>query len=206
MRRPVIYFIRHGETEWNAARRLQGRQDSALSVLGCEQVNRCGQLLRDLFAREGRAPADFDYVSSPLIRARSSMERVRTVLGLDPHGYRTDERLAEIAFGEWEGLSFADLKSNAADLLALREQDPWNFVPPGGESYVQLLARVRHWHGSLTGDTVVASHLNTGRALMAHLGIAPQAGAPRSRIDHAVVYIFDESGLTRHGGVSHLTP
>lgn len=206
MRRPVIYFIRHGETEWNAARRLQGRQDSALSVLGCEQVNRCGQLLRDLFARDGRAPADLDYVSSPLIRARSSMERVRTVLGLDRLGYRTDERLAEIAFGEWEGLSFADLKSNAADLLALREQDPWNFVPPGGESYVQLLARVRQWHGSLTGDTVVASHLNTGRALMAHLGIAPQAGAPRSRIDHAVVYIFDESGLTRHGGVSHLTP
>jgi broad specificity phosphatase PhoE len=199
MRRPVIYFIRHGETEWNAARRLQGRQDSALSSLGCEQASRCGQLLRDLFSGHGREAAELDYVSSPLTRARASMERVRTVLGLDPGGYRTDDRLAEIAFGEWEGLSFADLKSNAADLLALREQDPWHFVPPGGESYVQLLARVRDWHGSLTRDTVVASHLNTGRALMAHLGITPQAGAPRSRIEHAVVYVFDHGGMTRHG-------
>jgi broad specificity phosphatase PhoE len=200
MRRPVIYFIRHGETEWNAERRLQGRQERPLSPLGCEQAIRCGQILRDLFTRSGRSPADLDYIASPLLRARASMERVRAGLGLDPAGYRVDDRLAEIAFGEWEGLTFADLKSSAAQLLALREQDPWHFIPPGGESYVQLSARVRDWHDSLARDAVVVSHLNTGRALLAHLGIATRAGAPRSRIDHAVVYVFDESGLTRHGG------
>jgi broad specificity phosphatase PhoE len=200
MRRPVLYYIRHGETDWNAAQRLQGWQDRPLSPVGCEQVNRCGQLLRDLFARDGRMPADLDYVSSPLQRARASMELVRTALGLDPAGYRTDDRIAEIGFGDWEGLTFADLKSGAADLLALREQDPWHFTPPGGESYVQLLARVSDWYGSLTGDTVVASHLNTGRALMAHLGLASQRAAPRSRIEHAVVYVFDHHGMTRHGG------
>jgi probable phosphoglycerate mutase len=196
---PVIYFIRHGQTEWNNAHRLQGRQDSALSSLGREQASRCGQLLRDLLARDGRVASDLDFVSSPLLRARASMELVRTGLGLDPAGYRTDDKLAEIDFGEWEGFTFADLKSKAAALLAQREQDPWHFVPPGGESYVQLLARVRDWHGALTRDVVVASHLNTGRALMAHLGIASQAGAPRSRVDHAMVYVFDESGMTRHG-------
>jgi broad specificity phosphatase PhoE len=197
--RPVIYFVRHGQTEWNNAHRLQGRQDSALSSLGREQASRCGQLLRDLFARDGHVASDLDYVSSPLLRARASMELMRTGLGLDPAGYRTDDELAEIAFGEWEGWTFADLKNQAADLLAQREQDPWHFLPPGGESYVQLLARVRDWHGSLTRDVVVVSHLNTGRALMAHLGIASQAAAPRSRIDHAVVYVFDQSGMTRHG-------
>ena len=206
MRRPVIYFLRHGETEWNAARRLQGSQDSALSPLGCEQARRCGEVLRDVFAQHGRDPVDLDYVSSPLQRARASMELLRAALGLDPDGYRTDPRLAEIAFGAWEGLSFADLKARAADLLALREQDPWNFVPPGGESYVQLLARVRGWHSEVTRDTVVASHLNTGRALMAHLGLAPQAGVPRMQIAHAVVYVLDENGITQHGASSHLTP
>ena len=200
MRRPVIYFVRHGQTEWNTELRLQGRQDSALSPLGCEQASRCGQILRDLFVRSGRSPADLDYIASPLLRARASMELVRAGLGLDPTGYRVDDRLAEIAFGEWEGLTFADLKSSAAELLALREQDPWHFIPPGGESYVQLAARVRDWHDSLTRDAVVVSHLNTGRALLAHLGIATRAGAPRSRIDHAVVYVFDESGLTRRAG------
>jgi broad specificity phosphatase PhoE len=199
MRRPVIYFIRHGETEWNAARRIQGSRDNALSALGREQASRCGQLLAALFEREGRAPADFDYVSSPLLRARTSMELTRAGLGLDPAGYRIDERLAEIRFGAWEGLTFADIKETAADLLAVREQDPWHFVPPGGESYVQLLERVAAWHDALTRDTVVSSHLNTGRALIAHRGLATRAGAPRSRIDNAVVYIFDENGMTRHG-------
>lgn len=199
MRRPVIYYIRHGQTEWNAAHRLQGHRDSPLSAMGREQASRCGALLGELFAREGRAACGLDYVASPLLRARASMELVRTALGLDPQGYRTDKRLAEIAFGEWEGLTFADLKNNAADLLALREQDPWHFVPPGGESYVQLLARVSDWHGTLTRDTVVASHLNTGRALIAHLGLAPQGAAARTRIDHAVVYVLGKNDITRHG-------
>ena len=199
MGRPVIYFLRHGETEWNAAQRLQGRQDSALSAIGCAQVSRSGELLRDLFARHGRASAELDYVSSPLPRACASMELVRTALGLDPKNYRTDPRLAEIAFGEWEGLRFADLQARAADLLALREQDPWNFVPPGGESYVQLLARVAEWHHEVTRDTVVISHLNTGRALMAHLGHVPRAGVPRMQIAHAVIYVFDENGMAQHG-------
>jgi probable phosphoglycerate mutase len=199
MQRPVIYFIRHGETEWNATKRLQGHQDSPLSALGREQASRCGALLRELFARDGRAAADLDYISSPLLRARMSLELARAALGLDPAGYRTDPGLAEIAFGEWEGLTFADLKARAADLLALREQDPWHFVPPGGESYTQLLARVRDWHASLTRDTVVASHLNTGRALLAHLGLASQRAAVRSQFQHAVVYVFDHRGMTQHG-------
>jgi probable phosphoglycerate mutase len=199
MKPPVIYFIRHGQTEWNATQRLQGHQDSPLSALGREQASRCGELLRELFARDGRAAADLDYVSSPLLRARASLELARIALGLEPAGYGTDPRLAEIAFGEWEGLTFADLKAGAADLLALREQDPWHFVPPGGESYDRLLSRVADWHASLTHDTVVSSHLNTGRALLAHLRIAPPRAAVRSRIEHAVVYVFDRNGMTRHG-------
>jgi broad specificity phosphatase PhoE len=202
MNPPTIYFIRHGETEWNAAHRLQGRHDSPLSPRGREQARRCGEILRDLFLREGRAVADFDYISSPLLRARASMELVRSALGLDPGGYRTDPRLAEIAFGEWEGLTLSDLKAKAADLLAAREQDPWHFSPPGGESYVQLLARIGAWHRSLTRDSVVSSHLNSGRALQAHLRIASQAAAPRGRIEHAVVYKFDRNGVTRHGSLA----
>ena len=81
--------------------RLQGRHDVPLNEGGCAQAIHCGDILRDLLARDGRAPADLDYVSSPLVRARKTMELMRTTLGLAPAGYRTDERLAEIAFGEW---------------------------------------------------------------------------------------------------------
>jgi phosphohistidine phosphatase SixA len=106
---PTIYYIRHGETDWNVAGRLQGRHDVPLNTRGRSQAGHCGDILRDLFAREGRDPADCDYVSSPLGRARETMELVRVPLGLPPEGYRLEERLAEIAFGDWEGFTIAQL-------------------------------------------------------------------------------------------------
>jgi probable phosphoglycerate mutase len=197
MTSPTIYFIRHGQTEWNATRRLQGRCDIPLNDAGRAEARRSGEILRDILARASRSPHDLDYVSSPLVRASETLELVRAALGLDPSGYRTDPRLAEISFGQWEGLTLADLKSNAAEQLATREQDPWRFTPPGGESYEQLKLRVADWHRNLAGDTVVCSHLNTGRALMVHLGLAPLDVVPRSPIDQAVVYVFDADGVTR---------
>ncbi len=195
---PVIYYIRHGVTEWNADHRLQGQADNLLNEEGCAQATRCGEILRGLLARDGRTAANLDFVSSPLVRARSSMELIRASLGLDPAGFHIDERLIEMSFGQWDGWTFSDLKARAADLLAVREQDPWNFAPPGGESYAQLLPRVRDWHATLTRDTVVSGHLCAGRALLAHLGIVSPAAAPRSSIEHGAVYVFDGNGMTRH--------
>ena len=77
MPRPILYFVRHGETDWNRERRLQGQHDIPLNALGRVQASRCGELLRDLFARDGRPAANYDYVSSPLGRARETMELMR---------------------------------------------------------------------------------------------------------------------------------
>ena len=68
--RPVIYYVRHGLTDWNVQHRLQGRHDVPLNTEGCAQAVRCGEILRDLLVRDGGVPEDLDYVSSPLIRAR----------------------------------------------------------------------------------------------------------------------------------------
>jgi broad specificity phosphatase PhoE len=200
MRRPVLYYIRHGETDWNAGHRLQGQADTPLNAAGQAQARRCGKILRKLLALRGQPPADLDYVSSPLSRARVTMELIRGALGLEPAGYRVDPRLIEMSFGEWDGLDFAQLQAREAAALALRQKDPWRFVPPGGESYEQLLPRIRDWHAGITRDTVVSAHLCTARALLVHLGIEPQAAAARGRIEHAVVYVFDRHGMTRHGG------
>src|SRR5262249_25444742 len=107
MRKPVLYFVRHGETDWNRERRLQGQHDVPLNALGRDQATRCGVVLRELLARTGRAAEEFDFVASPLGRARETMERVRRELGVPPEVYRTDPRLAELSFGSWEGLTFA---------------------------------------------------------------------------------------------------
>jgi broad specificity phosphatase PhoE len=200
MRRPILYYIRHGETDWNAGRRLQGQADTPLNASGEAQAQRCGKVLRKLLSLRGQDPEELDYVSSPLSRARVTMELIRAALGLDPACYRIDPRLIEMSFGEWDGLEFAQLQAREAAALEIRQKDPWRFVPPGGESYEQLLPRIREWHIGIKRDTVVSAHLCTARALLVHLDIEPPAEAPRGRIEHAVVYVFDHNGITRHGG------
>ena len=200
MAQPILYFIRHGETDWNAEHRLQGQRDIPLNTLGRAQASHCGEVLRDLFDREGHDPKAFDYVASPLARARETMELMRGVLGLDARRYRTDPRLAELSFGRWEGFTFAELKAQDPQTLALaaREHDKWSFVPPDGESYAQLLVRVKEWHATVTRDTVVAAHGGVARTLIVLFGIAPAAAAPVHDIEQGVVYEFSPGRLSRY--------
>jgi broad specificity phosphatase PhoE len=195
---PTIYYIRHGETDWNVAGRLQGRHDVPLNARGRAQADHCGKILRDLLADNGHDPAELDYVSSPLGRACETMELVRPPLGLPANGYRLEQRLAEISFGEWEGFTIAQLHSRDPQRIAAREHDKWHFVPPGGESYKIVSDRVGTWYDSLTRDTVAVAHGGTARGLMAHLEIAKPAAAPLVDIAQGVVYVFEGERLTRH--------
>jgi broad specificity phosphatase PhoE len=196
--RPVIYYVRHGLTDWNVQHRLQGRHDVPLNTVGRTQAVHCGEILRALFVRDGRKPQDLDYVSSPLVRARKTMEIMRATLALDSAGYGVDARLAEISFGEWEGLTYDDVLSRDKDIVAKRESDKWGFRPPGGESYAQVTARISEWHATLGRDTVVAAHGGTGRALIAHLALAPAQEATHHAVDQGVVYVFAGNLLTRY--------
>ena len=196
--RPTVYYIRHGETDWNVAGRLQGRRDVPLNARGRAQAAHCGDVLRDLLARDNRDPGTLDYVSSPLKRAGETMELLRTALGLAGEGYRRDERLAEIAFGGWEGFTIAQLHERDPARIAQREHDKWHFVPPGGESYEMVSVRMRDWYESLVGDTVVTAHGGTARGLIAILGIAKPAAAPLLDIEQGVIYAFEGETLTRY--------
>jgi probable phosphoglycerate mutase len=200
MSQPLFYFMRHGETDWNVEGRLQGQHDIPLNTVGYGQAAACGEIMRDLIARDGRDSRSFDYVASPLTRARKTMELVRAGLGLEVAGYRTDARLVELSFGRWEGLTFAELKRDAADVraLATREHDKWGFRPPGGESYADLLIRVREWHATIARDTIVVAHGGVARTLIVHFGIQPPAAAPVHNIEQGVVYRFAPGRLTRY--------
>jgi probable phosphoglycerate mutase len=198
MPKPVLYYVRHGLTEWNMQQRLQGSHDVPLIAEGRSQAMRCGEILRDLLARDGRAPGDLIYVSSPLIRARETMELVRGALGLPVDGYEVDTRLAEINFGDWEGLTYEDVIARDGDVVAKRERDKWGFLPPGGESYAQVTARVGAWYDALERDAVVSAHGGTARALLAHLSIHERDAATHQPIDQGVVYVYAGDRLVRH--------
>lgn len=198
MPRPVLYFARHGQTDWNAERRLQGQRDIPLNELGRAQSNTCAGILRDLLTRDGRKFHDLDYVSSPLGRARETMERIRSGLGLEPGHYRTDARLMEMSFGRWEGYTFEELKLHEAESLAARDLDRLGYVVPGGESYHQLAARVRAWYDSIERDAVVAAHGGVCRALMSELGALPNHTGTTGEIGQGAIYVFSESGFARY--------
>jgi broad specificity phosphatase PhoE len=194
----VIYYIRHGETDWNVEGRLQGSRDIALNAVGRLQAVAGAKILSDLLARDRRKPAGCDYVSSPFLRARETMELTRTALGLDRGAYRVDARLHEIAFGKWEGLTFAEIEARDATALAARALDKWGFVPPGGESYAQVEKRMADWFSTLKGDTVAIAHGGTARALLAHLRFVSRETAAAIAIEHGVVYRLAQDGMSRH--------
>ena len=134
---PLVYVVRHGQTDWNAEGRFQGSRDVPINETGRHQADRNGAALRKLLGSDAE---DFDFVASPLGRARETMERIRTAMGLPHQEYRTDSRLVEVSYGNWEGHTLPELEAheNAAQMRAAeRRKGKWDFLPPGehAESY-----------------------------------------------------------------------
>jgi broad specificity phosphatase PhoE len=198
MQQPTVYFIRHGETEWNAAGRFQGTQDIPLNELGVKQAAQAGGLLDDLFARHGHTGPGLGFVASPLGRARHTMELVRGALRLAPGDYALDHRLREIAYGHWEGSTLAQQQASHPELFAVRERDKWGVPPPGGESYAAVTERMREWYRSLQGDTVAVAHGGTARALMVALDIETPERALEQVIEQGAVYLFRNGALAKY--------
>jgi len=178
---PTIYFIRHGETDWNRDRRYQGQKDISLNETGRAQARRNGQVLRAFLP----AIAEAEYLASPLGRTRESMEIIRRELGLPWDGYAVEPRLIELSYGVWEGLLQDDLMQDAG--YAARRKDTYRWRPESGESYADLFARVSGWAETVRRDCVVVAHGGVSRCLRAHvLGLdpekIPELDSPQDRV------------------------
>jgi len=195
---PTLYYIRHGETEWNAQGRLQGVQDVPLNEVGRQQSARAGHILADLFACDRLAKDTLSFVASPLGRARQTMELARGVLKLPLAGYALDDRLREISYGDWEGSTLAQAQARDPDLFARRQAEKWTVSPPGGETYVSVQTRMSEWYRDLQTDTVAVAHGGTARALMVALGFETPETAADLVIEQGAVYVFGGSGLKRY--------
>ncbi|MGE3229396.1 MAG: histidine phosphatase family protein [Hyphomicrobium sp.] len=168
---PTIYFIRHGETDWNRDRRYQGQRDIPLNDTGRAQAHRNGAALSAFLP----AIADADFVASPLGRTRETMEIIRAALGLAHDGYTVEPKLVELSYGLWEGTLQDDLARTDPEGVAARRTDTYRWRPSGGESYADLFARVSGWASGVARDCVIVSHGGVSRCLRAHvLGLDPE--------------------------------
>ncbi len=157
----TLYFCRHGETDWNLTRRIQGQIDTELNETGRTQAARNALRLRELNLDIWA----MDYLSSPLTRCRQTMDIVRQVLDLPPGDYWVDDRLMEIHFGHWQGAYWPEVPAADPVGVMARERDPFNWRPADGESYADLSHRVADWLAGIERDTIVVSHGGVSRAL-----------------------------------------
>ena len=158
--------------------RIQGQQDIPINETGRQQARQNGQNLANLLDD----PQRMRYIASPLGRTRETMNIVRQELGLPSYGYETDDRLKEIYFGRWQTFTMEELRQTEPDLVAAREADKFNFVPPLGESYAQVLARLRSWLPYVTEDAVVVCHGGVLRMLEHHFN-----GTSAEQVAHILV-------------------
>lgn len=155
---PELFFIRHGQTDWNAEGRYQGSRDIPLSDIGRGQADQNGRLLSQLLAREARDPSEFSWFVSPLGRTRETMDRVRASFVEPLPDVVTDNRLIEVSFGVYEGRLHTELAAGEMAIAGERDAHFWFFRPPEGESYEDVAHRVISFGKTLTGPSIIVSH------------------------------------------------
>ena len=198
------YLVRHGETDWNLTGRIQGQSDVSLNVTGRRQVSHLAQRLEDV---------RFDAVySSDLARTHESAQIIAA--GRDI-AIATDPDLREFSFGEWEGLTDAEIEARQPGALSARISAGNNaFAAPGGEDTWQVLDRVRRFceraarRHDPSDDILVVAHGGSIRALVVCLLDLADTDVWRFRVHCASLGIVrshsDGRVLLRWNDISHL--
>jgi probable phosphoglycerate mutase len=192
----TIYFVRHGETDWNAQSRYQGQHDIPMNDTGRAQARRNGAALRAALPDPLPRADALAFVASPMLRTRETMALLRAELGMGMDGVAFDDRLREMHYGHWEGQLAADLPQIDPDGVAARARDWWTWRPRGGESYEDLTARVGAWLATVDRDTVVASHGGVSRALRGLVVPVDRAEVPRLPVPQDRVLVLRRGAMS----------
>ena len=180
----VTLLLRHGQTPMSVQKRYAGRSDVPLTDVGVQQAAAAAKRL---------ASAGLDViVTSPLLRTVRTAQEVAAVTGAP---VVTDEGFRETDFGDWEGLTFAEVRERWPDEVTAWLADP-DVAPPGGESFTEVNARVTAaLHRVLdarAGQTVlIVSHVTPIKTLVVAALLAPPATLYRMHLDVAALSEID---------------
>ena len=174
----MIVLVRHGQTDANRAGRLLGRADPPLNERGREQAHALATALE-------HGPAPQLVLTSPLRRAQETAAQITAATGSP---VRTDERLIELDYGEWDERLLGDIPS---DVAARWRADP-SFAAPGGESLVDLRSRITPCAAGLMeqardGVIIVVSHVSPIKAIICWALDLDDSYAWRLRLDVASI-------------------
>ena len=178
-----IYIIRHGQTEMNSRKVLQGRTDLPLNAEGIVQAAKTAGLLNDM-------GICFDRVfSSPLIRA------VRTAELLSPGAeIKTDDRLIEMDYGPYEGM---DLYSPAPEVIRFFSDFTNNPAPEGMEPLDHVVARAGEFIESLrsmNGNILISTHAIAMKGILEYLTPESHGSYWSKHIGNCAVFMTEFDG------------
>jgi len=153
---PELYVLRHGETEWNATGRMQGRLHSPLTPLGIAQAHEQRRIL------SGVDLSAFEVISSPQTRA---LHTAVEVFAASAAQIRTDSRLCEIDAGAWQGRMRDELQIEGDPKVTVDGPLAFYEQAEGGEGFAALRLRCEAFVQSLNGPAVLITHGITSRML-----------------------------------------
>ncbi|MEX3015104.1 histidine phosphatase family protein [Gymnodinialimonas hymeniacidonis] len=164
---PPIYVLRHGQTEWNLADRMQGWGDSPLTPLGRAQAEVQRAILADVL--DGSQAAFY----SPSGRAKTTAQ---IALGAHFEAAVEDARLQEINVGDWTGRTPTEIAAEVGGINPTEDWHMWKFGAPGGETLDDMTVRCQAVLDALTQPTILVTHGVTSRLLRClALGLPPEA-------------------------------
>lgn len=178
----IVALLRHGRTEWNEARRMQGRIDIPLSDAGRAQV------------AAWRLPAIVTgarVIASPLSRA---LETARLVTGAEP---QVEPELIEMDWGAWEGRTFDELRAELGPVYEMAEALGVDYRPPRGESPRDVQTRVLRWFARVSaepGPVLAVTHNGVLRALVARLTGWDMTSKPPVKLLPDRIHLFEADG------------
>lgn len=190
----TLYLVRHGETEWNVRRLIQGHSDSKLTPTGITQARVLGESLRHI---------QFDAIfSSDLYRAQQTAELIALERKL---AVQTTKLLRERMFGRFEGKTFEEYNRELRDLLQQQEtlgddQRRTFKLAPDVESDAEVISRfitsLREIAVAYSGKTVlVVSHGGCIRQFLMHIGFAPYRSLYPGAVSNAAYIRMETDGV-----------
>ncbi|HCH4264527.1 TPA: histidine phosphatase family protein [Vibrio parahaemolyticus] len=186
-----IFVLRHGETEFNADKKLQGHCNSSLTSKGSDQARRVGTTLKQYV--ENRS---FRVYSSTLGRALQTSQIVCEELNYSYENLNKEPRLKEFSLGEWEQRTIPSLEQEIPNLLA---QNDWYLQAPNCETYESVRERLSSWLSDVAHDEdiVVVSHGLTGIVLRGLLLGMDYTQVWQQDLPQDAFFIIEDGQLTR---------
>ncbi len=189
-----LYFVRHGQTEWNAIRRMQGQWNSNLSELGRKQAETNGSFLKT---------QNIDYmVASPLDRTRQTAEIIDRHLKIR---FSFDDRIKEWHCGDWSGEMWSELPEKWPEAFAAWQADPFHNRGIGGENYPDMAKRSEPFLKNVLANDhkkiAIVSHGIIGRVMIgALLSMTPKEMFSFSQDNNTIIHLLasDHKYLVQH--------